>query len=624
MLLREDLLDPIAGDLPAGEQLRYEPIYDEIKLARTEDDDIPQGDWTRERKTADFGRVIELAQEAIATRSKDLQLAVWLTEALLHEHGFKGFLEGLELIRGLLGEFWDGLYPELDDGDAEFRATPLEWLGNYLDLSVQSVGLNARGHTLLEYVEAQAIGYEADATDDKARAAREEAVADGKLVPEEFDAAFAATPKAFYKDLIASIDGCVETLDALDGEGNGLFGDVAPSYASLRDSIGKFRRVAATLLQRKLELDPDPVEAEPMDAGPGDATTEASQAGAAPAATRAPTNPSEAAARIAEAARFLRHLDPRNPAPYALLRGFRWAEIRATGDPPDPRLLEAPPTAVRTRLKTLLLDEDWPGLLDAGEEIMATPHGRGWLDLQRYIGTALAGLGPEYHPVRHLVMDALGRLLSDLPSLPDQTLMDDSPTANRQTREWLEAEGVLGAGDGSARPSIARATPASGGSVAAVVAQAMGHARGGDPSKAVETLLRAADRASHPREGFLLRAEAAAVMVDQGLDAVARPILDDILKVIDLHKLDNWEDGGVVARPLGLLYRVRTSSGQKADDLYERICRLDPIQAVEFQRNGPGERQASATPPPPPAPAPSQGGPPPPRPPNPLGHSAAE
>src|SRR3954469_13314789 len=121
MSVRGDLVNPIPGPNPAGIDLRYDPLYDKIKEARHEDDDAPQGDWQRARKTADFGLVTKLAGDALATRSKDLQLAAWLTEAQLRREGFAGLRDGLELLAGLLRDFWNELYPPLEDGDAELR-----------------------------------------------------------------------------------------------------------------------------------------------------------------------------------------------------------------------------------------------------------------------------------------------------------------------------------------------------------------------------------------------------------------------------------------------------------------------------------------------------------------------
>src|ERR1700694_6315960 len=116
MPLRDDLLNPIPGDNPSGANLRYAPVYDKIKEARRQDDDAPQGEWAHERKVADYKQVVKLASEALAAKSKDLQLAVWLTEAMLRTEGYAGLLASLKLCQSLIENFWDTLYPELEDG----------------------------------------------------------------------------------------------------------------------------------------------------------------------------------------------------------------------------------------------------------------------------------------------------------------------------------------------------------------------------------------------------------------------------------------------------------------------------------------------------------------------------
>ena len=79
--------------------------YDKIKEARRQDDEGPMGDWQRERKVADWTTVIKLAGEAIATKSKDLQLAVWLTEALLHKENLPACIRESTLFKGLVENF---------------------------------------------------------------------------------------------------------------------------------------------------------------------------------------------------------------------------------------------------------------------------------------------------------------------------------------------------------------------------------------------------------------------------------------------------------------------------------------------------------------------------------------
>ena len=54
MSLRDELTQPIGGDNPAGENLRYDSIYDEIKDARRFDDpNEPRGAFERDLKKAD-------------------------------------------------------------------------------------------------------------------------------------------------------------------------------------------------------------------------------------------------------------------------------------------------------------------------------------------------------------------------------------------------------------------------------------------------------------------------------------------------------------------------------------------------------------------------------------------
>src|SRR5215208_5088295 len=137
MPLRDDLLTAIPGPNPSGADLRYDPSYDKIKEARREDAELPQGAWQTERKTADYTLVVKLASDLLATKTKDLQVAAWLTEALLKRDGVRGLREGLALLRSLIAQYWDSLHPALEDGDPELRFGPLAWVGGKLGLAVR-------------------------------------------------------------------------------------------------------------------------------------------------------------------------------------------------------------------------------------------------------------------------------------------------------------------------------------------------------------------------------------------------------------------------------------------------------------------------------------------------------
>src|SRR5499425_908904 len=102
----DELLNPIEGPNPSGANLRYDPVYDKIKEARREEAQPPPGMTEQERKVSDNAQVIRLTTELLTGKTKDLQLAAWLTEASRKQKGCGGLRDGLALGCGLVEKFW--------------------------------------------------------------------------------------------------------------------------------------------------------------------------------------------------------------------------------------------------------------------------------------------------------------------------------------------------------------------------------------------------------------------------------------------------------------------------------------------------------------------------------------
>src|SRR5215475_8361876 len=101
-LLSDDLLAPIPGDSPCGINLRWTPEWDKIEEARRSDDGLNHGQLAKKNpKKANWRLVEELASTALRTQSKDLGIAMYLTEAELKLHGFQGLSEGFHLMKEL-------------------------------------------------------------------------------------------------------------------------------------------------------------------------------------------------------------------------------------------------------------------------------------------------------------------------------------------------------------------------------------------------------------------------------------------------------------------------------------------------------------------------------------------
>ena len=135
------LIAPISADRPCGDWLRYEGTYEQIRDARREDDaSLPQGVWQTELKQANWGAVESLCAQALAGRSKDLQLATWLLEAWIQLDSFAGAAHGIELMHRLCSEFWQDMFPALGD-DLAPRLAPIQWINDKLSRRVRLLRL---------------------------------------------------------------------------------------------------------------------------------------------------------------------------------------------------------------------------------------------------------------------------------------------------------------------------------------------------------------------------------------------------------------------------------------------------------------------------------------------------
>ena len=603
MPLRDDLLNPIPGPHPSGEYLRSKPIYDDIAQARKEEQEVGPKDrqdlWARPLKKADWPRVVKLAGEVLATQSKDLQVAAWLTEGLLRLEGYPGLTAGLGLLQGLLEQFWDTVYPEIEDGDLEFRATPLEWVGSRLEEPVKRVTLTASGLDWFDYRKSRDIGYEADAaTDSVKREAREEALKAKIPTAEDFDAAVMAAPDKLLAERTAQLDASLEALGALDRLCEEKFGDVAPSFAPLRKTLEEVRQTVRMLVAKKRPKEEIVEEAAEAEAAVEEAPSEAEYA--APAAARParkkvlgaePADAEEAIEHVRVAARFLRQQDAYSPVPYLLLRGLRWGELRAAGAEPDPSLLAPPATEVRQQLKSLARDGYWQEVLETAETAMGEPCGRAWLDLQRYVVKACEELGSYYDPVAAAIRSELRALLADLPKLLQWTLSDDTPAANAETQAWLKEALKPAAGEELLQPLVPleeREVMAEDGTVVRDAFDvALEAARAGRAAEAVEILSREAAQERSGRARFQRKVQLAQICLGAGLEVVACPVLEDLAAEIERRRLEEWETPEMIAHALALLYRGLNKLGASAEErrkVYARICRLDPVQALACAR----------------------------------------
>ena len=278
------LLAPVSSDTPAGVDLRYESVYDKIKEARRDALDLQMGKGgygegdgamnPAERAAAalsDWRQVHALVADALTTKSKDLQLAVWLLEAQTYLSGFGGAAAGFTLIRRLLEMYWDGLFPAIDEDDSEptaLRVSVLDWINHQdrLPTILRTLPLTSgtRTYSLADLEIAQ------KATGDEAR---KELEREGRPSAEQIVQAVGASSLEHLQRVNAAIEACSTEMTELEKvtdarlDRNVAFGNVRKVLETCQYEVGRALRAKTP---REAKAATTSTEGQPT--APGDAT----------------------------------------------------------------------------------------------------------------------------------------------------------------------------------------------------------------------------------------------------------------------------------------------------------------------------------------------------------------
>ena len=604
MPLREDLLEPIQGDNPSGTDLYYDKIFDQIKEARTEDeDDMPAGDWSRTQKKADHPIVIKLASEAIAKRTKDIRLATWLAESHFKREGYPILIPTLEFLKKIQEDFWPTFHPAIDeDGDMGRRVGAIEAYAARMYLALRSAPVTKSGLNILQYRESRTVGYEADAATTEKMEARNEAIQRGKVTAEDFDKSFAATPKTFYAGTEEILTNALSLLDDIEHFHEEKYGNDYPNLGKLRSAIEEEKIVFTALLNEKRKTEPDQVEQFEVIEEPAETPVEVASDSAASAPQKtarsrtslgALTTSDEAYSMIAGCAEFLRAADTSSPVPYLLCAGLRLGETRQQGSSPSFDFAIAPSTETRQAFRRLANEGNWDDLLKLSLQALGDRSARAWLDLQRYIWRAAREAG--YEAIAVSVVATTRALLQDIPELRSWTLDDDTPAANLETQQWIDAEilppapvAVTESDETPVEATGARSQPAEGEEETPEIYEAaLALLKSGKAREAISMLVRDSELQPSGRMRFQRRVQVAQLCLTANQDAIAYPVLMDISSEIEKRGLESWETGAMLAHPLSLLLRCLDRRKNSADDreaIFARLCRLDPQAAITSGR----------------------------------------
>ncbi|MDH5326819.1 MAG: type VI secretion system protein TssA [Gammaproteobacteria bacterium] len=109
-------LAEISVDSPCGDDLEYDADFQELERSAQYKAEKQIGDAIVEAQEPDWSSVGKQSQ-TLFSRTKDLRVAMFLLSASFRTSGYGGLLNSLEIMHGLLDQYWDDVHPKLDPED---------------------------------------------------------------------------------------------------------------------------------------------------------------------------------------------------------------------------------------------------------------------------------------------------------------------------------------------------------------------------------------------------------------------------------------------------------------------------------------------------------------------------
>lgn len=326
------LLAPVSESNPVGENLYYDPLYDQIKEARREDDPtLSQGVWQIELKKADWSSVESLCHQALLSKTKDLQIASWLVEAWIAMDQLDGLIKGISLLQGLSETYWDHIYPEMNDDDKERRLHMFEWLDaafkkRLVMMPILENPLTTSHITLADWMQANRLDTVSKRSPDRQKMLKQ-AELKNELTLEKLHQILNASSKDLLENLnlgtakaLNAYENFKKSLDTL------LKDNLRPAMNEVSDTLKELQRFikAGIELSSPEEQRSFAEEIAPIIPTMQNSVVESQPNEAAASLNTLPQTRTAAYKMIGNIGEFLQNIEPHSPAPTLLKRIATW------------------------------------------------------------------------------------------------------------------------------------------------------------------------------------------------------------------------------------------------------------------------------------------------------------
>jgi type VI secretion system protein VasJ len=510
-------ITPISDEDPAGKDVRYEVSFESLSS------EIAKLGSPSASKAIDWNNVISLAAGILEKESKHLQVASYLCYALVKTRGMEGFCQGVGMLRTLVENFWDTMFPPKKRMKGR-RSIIVWWEGRVSEF----VGTT------------DAVSWEKKKRD------------------------------ALIADLTA--------LDA-------FLGEKMEDAPLLRPLISKVS--SAVLEKKAAEIEPENLpetetraipSAETPPAAPSPKPAVAKPADDADAGSML----KQGLGLISKAATSLRKQAVFDPLPYRLNRIVAWMPIKdlpvATG---GKTMLPPPDKQSMTAVTSLYDNAKWLDLVNACESRIKQDVF--WLDLSRYVAESMEQLG--HQNISDVIGTEASAFVKQMQGIENLCFSDGTPFADPATREWLKQLGQSResdhepAGGHSKTDTVKQNINEKMGEAQALVKEKKVDA-------ALFLLTAPLAAASSGRERFLWKLAVCRLLINARQIHIASSYIDDMLDAVDTYKLEKWEPHNAIEAfslaLTGLRLQKDSRHEEKISSIIKKISMLDPIMALKI------------------------------------------
>lgn len=351
------LTAPIEESHPTGVDLRenrtteFSQLRDARRAASTAEREAALDPDRESDAIASWKQILELAPHILTTQSKDLEVAAWFTEALMRIEGLPGLALGTQLIKTLVTQHWNELYPAPDEDGTETRVKPLLGIlggesDGTLTTALRNLPITPEGsgndsvYTFLWWHYDFALQASRIEIPEK-KAQRVEQL--GYSI-DDIQMAVNASPNQFYTEILSQGENMIKALSELQ---DALFSYAkedkdlpVPRIGGFRDTVkDQYISCIEHLTKDKLvEEIATPSEMESHDNGEeqaSESSASVSTSDTAPISHKGPImNRQQALQQLEAVAQYFKQNEPHTPIAGALDRIIRWGSL------PLPRLMQ--------------------------------------------------------------------------------------------------------------------------------------------------------------------------------------------------------------------------------------------------------------------------------------------